>query len=310
MDVVHDKKNSLAIRKVGGARGELWRLRLPLLPALLFVILLTQLPFFITLWFSLRRWNLLAMGPPRFIGIENYIIAFQNITFLHTIFHTLQMTTAIVVGSIIVGLAMALGLNRSFLGRGLVRTLAVTPFFLMPVAVALFWKAAFFNPTFGLIDAITSQIGLGQIDWLSKDPIISVVTVSVWQWSAFVLMIVLAGLQSFPRDVEEAAEVDGASRLLLFWRLVLPHLRPFLELAALLVAMYVLESVAVISLLTGGGPAFITTNLSYYVYLQAFSAFNIGQASAYGMVSLIIAIILVVPLLRVVAGILKDGGRV
>lgn len=307
--MVYNDKETYGVRKVESSRRELWRLRLPLLPALLFVIVLTQLPFFITLWFSLRRWNLLAMEPPRFIGIENYIIAFHNFTFLSTIFHTLQMTTAIVVGSILVGLAMAMGLNRSFLGRGIVRTLAVTPFFLMPVAVALFWKSAFFNPTFGLIDAITSHIGLGQIDWLSKDPIISVVMVSVWQWSAFVLMIVLAGLQSFPKDVEEAAEVDGASRLYLFWRLVLPHLRPFLELSALLVAMYVLESVAVISLLTGGGPAFITTNLSYYVYLQAFSAFNIGQASAYGMIALIVAIILVVPLLRVVAGILKDGGR-
>ncbi len=138
---------------------------------------------------------------------------------------------------------------------------------------------------------------------------LSVVIVSAWQWSSFVLMIVLAGLQSFPEEVDEAASVDGASRFYVFRRLVLPHLRPFLELSALLVAMYVLENIATISLLTGGGPAYATTNLSYYVYLQAFSAFSMGRASAYGTIALIVAIALILPLLRLVAGILREGGR-
>jgi sorbitol/mannitol transport system permease protein len=119
----------------------------------------------------------------------------------------------------------------------------------------------------------------------------------------------LAGLQSFPEEVEEAAAVDGASRSDILRRLVLPHLRPFLELSGLLVAMYVLENVAVIALLTAGGPAFATTNLSYYVYLQAFSAFSMGRASAYGAIALVVAIALVTPLLRIVAGILNEGGR-
>jgi sorbitol/mannitol transport system permease protein len=286
-----------------------WGRRLPLLPALLFVIAVTQLPFMLTLWFSLHHWNLLAMSPPRFIGLRNYIFAFGDSTFLGTIVHTMVMTISIVFGSLLVGSLMALGLNRPFAGRAVIRTLAVTPFFIMPVAAALFWKTAFYNPTFGLLGALTASVGLGRIDWLSVHPVLSVVVLSAWQWSAFVLMIILAGLQSFPEEVEEAAAVDGASRLQILYGLVLPHLRPFLELSGLLVAMYVLENVAVISLLTGGGPAFATTNLSYYVYLQAFSAFDMGRASAYGMIALVIAIALVTPLLRVVAGILREGGR-
>ena len=290
-------------------RREGWARRLPLLPALLLVIALTQLPFFLTIWYSLRRWNLLGMAPPRFIGLRNFVFAISDLTFLHAILHTIVMTASIVLVSVIIGLILALGLNRPFPGQSVVRTLAVTPFFLMPVAAALFWKSALFDPTFGLFGAITALLGLGRIDWLSQHPVLSVVVVSSWQWSAFVLMIVLAGLQSFPEEVEEAAAVDGASRLHVFWALLLPHLRPFLELSGLLVAMYVLENVAVISVLTAGGPAFATTNLSYYVYLQAFSAFNIGRASAYGTIALIVAIALILPLLRLVAGILREGGR-
>jgi len=290
-------------------RRERWERRLPLLPALVFVIALTQLPFALTLWFSLHRWNLLATASPRFIGLRNFVFAFQDATFLGTILHTLVMTVSIVVGSLVVGSLMALGLNRPFPGRSLIRTLAVTPFFLMPVAAALFWKTALYNPSFGVLGAITGALGLGRIDWLSGHPVLSVILISAWQWASFVLMIVLAGLQSFPEEVEEAAAMDGASRFRIALHLVLPHLRPFLELSALLVAMYVLENVAVIALLTGGGPAYATTNLSYYVYLQAFSAFNMGHASAYGMVALIVAIALVTPLLRLVAGILREGGR-
>ncbi|HET6609322.1 MAG TPA: sugar ABC transporter permease [Rhodopila sp.] len=296
------------VRRAAVRRAK-WGRRLPLLPALLFVIALTQLPFVLTLWFSLHHWNLLAMSPPRFIGLRNYVFAFGDSTFLGTILHTLVMTVSIVFCALVAGGLMALGLNRPFPGRAVIRTLAVTPFFIMPVAAALFWKTALYNPTFGLFGALTASLGLGRIDWLSAHPVLSVVLISAWQWSAFVLMIILAGLQSFPEEVEEAAAVDGASRLHILWRLVLPHLRPFLELSGLLVAMYVLENVAVISLLTGGGPAYATTNLSYYVYLQAFSAFDMGRASAYGMIALIIAIALVTPLLRVVAGILREEGR-
>ncbi len=296
-------------RSRASVRREGWARRLPLLPALVPVLLLTQIPFVMTIWFSLQRWNLLSMAPRRFIGLRNFVFAFGDSTFLRTILHTVLMTGEIVILSIAIGMALAVGLNRSFPGRNLIRTLAVTPFFLMPVAASLFWKTSLFDPTFGLFGAVTAALGLGRVDWLSEHPVFSVVLVSSWQWSSFVLMIVLAGLQSFPEEVDEAASVDGASRFYVFRRLVLPHLRPFLELSALLVAMYVLENIATISLLTGGGPAYATTNLSYYVYLQAFSAFSMGRASAYGTIALIVAIALVTPLLRLVAGILREGGR-
>jgi sorbitol/mannitol transport system permease protein len=179
----------------------------------------------------------------------------------------------------------------------------------MPVAAALFWKTGVYDPTFGILGWVTDEIGIGRINWISQYPKLTIIILTTWQWSAFALLILLAGMQSFPTEVAEAAEVDGAGRLYVFRRLMLPHLRPFIELTGLLVAMYVLENFAAISILTNGGPAYATTNLSYYVYLEAFSAFDLGRASAFGMISLALAMALTIPMLRVVSGIFKEGGR-
>ncbi len=286
-----------------------WRDRLPLLPALVFVILVTQLPFVITLYYSLQRWNLVSTTAPRFVWLRNFVNAAGDDVFLKAVLNTAVMTLSIVVASVVVGGLLAAGLNREFRGRTVARTLAITPFFIMPVAAALFWKTGVYDPTFGILGWVTDEIGVGRINWISQYPRLTIVILTTWQWSAFALLILLAGMQSFPTEVAEAAEVDGASRFYAFRRLMLPHLRPFIELTALLVAMYVLENFAAIAILTNGGPAYATTNLSYYVYLEAFSAFDLGRASAFGMISLALAMALTIPMLRVVSGIFKEGGR-
>ena len=304
-----DLSSPMQLAGIAQKRKGAWSRRLPLLPALIFAIVVTQLPFVITLYYSLQRWNLVSTNPPRFVWLGNFVDAIFDKVFLNAIANTAIMTGAIVLASLMVGGLLALGLNREFAGRSVARTLAITPFFVMPVAAALFWKTGLFDPTFGILGWITDAIGLGRLNWISQYPKISIIILTSWQWSAFALIILLAGLQSFPNEVAEAAEVDGAGRAYVLRRLVLPHLRPFIELTSLLTAMYVLENFAAIALLTNGGPAYSTTNLSYYVYLEAFSAFDLGRASAFGMITLAIAIALIVPMLRVVSGIFKDGGR-
>jgi len=257
----------------------------------------------------LFRWNLVSTTARRFVGFRNYLDGVTDPVFLKAIVNTAVMTVSIVACALVVGTLLALGLQRAFRGRAIARTLAITPFFVMPVAAALFWKAGLYDPTFGLLGWSTSILGLGAVNWVSEYPRLSIVVLTAWQWSAFALLILLAGMQSFPVEVSEAASIDGAGRWITFRRLMLPHLRPFFELTGLLASMYVLENFAAISTLTAGGPAYATTNLSYYVYLEAFSAFDLGQASAYGVITLIIAIILVKPMLTVVAGIFREGGR-
>lgn len=286
-----------------------WAERIPLLPAMLVVIAVTQIPFFITLYYSLHRWNLVSTGTPRFVWFRNFVSAATDPVFIKAIFNTALITASIVVCSIAIGGLLAVGLNREFRGRGIARLLAITPFFIMPVAAALFWKTGLFDPTFGILGWITDDLGLGRLNWISQYPRLSIIILTAWQWSSFALLILLAGLQSFPTEVSEAAAVDGAGRFYTFRRLVLPHMRPFIELTALLVSMYTLENFAAIAILTAGGPAYATTNLSYYVYLEAFSAFDLGKASAFGMVSLVIAIALTMPMLRIVSGIFRQGGR-
>lgn len=302
----HDAQ--IAIRAARNHR-KVWLLRAPLLPALLVVIAVTQAPFFITAFYSLFRWNLVSTSARRFVGVKNYLDAISDPVFLKAIGNTAFMTVSIVVGALFVGTLLALGLQRAFHGRAIARTLAITPFFVMPVAAALFWKAGLFDPTFGLLGWSTAALGLGRVNWVSEYPRLSIIILTAWQWSSFALLILLAGMQSFPVEVTEAASIDGAGRWITFRRLMLPHLRPFFELTALLASMYVLENFAAIATLTSGGPAYATTNLSYYVYLEAFSAFDLGQASAYGVITLVIAIALVMPMLKVVAGIFKTGGR-
>lgn len=296
-------------RQRRSARSKAMWLRLPLLPALITVLLVTQMPFVITLYYSLFRWNLVSVQEPRFVWFRNFVSVAQDPIFHKAIWNTLVMTASIVILSLILGTLLAAGLNRAFRGRALARTLAITPFFLMPVAAALFWKTGIYDPTFGIMGWITETMGLGRINWLSQNPKLSIIILTTWQWTAFALLIIQAGMQSFPTEVNEAASVDGAGRWFVFRYLMLPHLRPFLELTGLLTAMYVLENFAAIALLTNGGPAYATTNLSYYVYIKAFSDFDLGRASALGLITLIIAIALVVPMLRIVSGIFKEGGR-
>ena len=302
-------EQSLRVRPKRGKRAKAMRLRLPLLPALITVLLVTQMPFVITLYYSLFRWNLVSVQEPRFVWFSNFVSVARDPVFHKAIYNTLVMTASIVVLSLVLGTLLAAGLNRAFRGRALARTLAITPFFLMPVAAALFWKTGIYDPTFGIMGWVTETLGLGRINWLSQNPKLSIIIVTTWQWTAFALLIIQAGMQSFPTEVNEAASVDGAGRWFVFRHLMLPHLRPFLELTGLLTAMYVLENFAAIALLTNGGPAYATTNLSYYVYIKAFSDFDLGRASALGLITLIIAIALVVPMLRIVSGIFKEGGR-
>ncbi|MDT3442287.1 MULTISPECIES: carbohydrate ABC transporter permease [unclassified Pseudofrankia] len=286
-----------------------WSRRAPLLPALGFTLVLTQIPFALTIWYSLRNWNLLSPGRKGFAGLANYRATFTDDTFWKAIWNTVILTGGATIASVVVGLVLAMLLQKKFPGRGVARTLAITPFFVMPVAVALFWRSAMFDPSFGLLGWLTDLVGLPRVNWLSEQSMLSIIMITSWRWTPFAMLVLLAGLQALPEDQLEAARVDGAGW---WWQLrgvVLPHLRPFLELTALLLSMNIIQTFGEIALLTAGGPAFGTTNITYYVYLRAFSSFDWGTASAYGLVALVLTIALAMPALRLLSGIFQQEGR-
>ncbi|MEH1015596.1 sugar ABC transporter permease [Micromonospora sp. CPCC 206060] len=298
-----------AVQSATPRSSHAWSRRAPLLPALIVTLVLTQVPFLMTIWYSLRNWNLLAGGDSTFAGAANFRATFTDGTFWKSILNTGALTAGATVAAIVVGLVLALALQKKFPGRGIARTLAVTPFFVMPVAVALFWRSAMFDPSFGLLGWITDLVGLPRVNWLSEQSMLSVVMITSWRWTPFAMLVLLAGLQALPDEQLEAARVDGASWWQQMRKVVLPHLRPFLELTALLLSMNIIQTFGEIALLTAGGPAYGTTNITYYIYLRAFNSFDFGTASAYGLVALALTIALALPALRLLSGIFTQEGR-
>ena len=282
------------------SRAEGWRRRGPLLPALIFMIVVTQIPFVFTLYYSTQSWNLVRPGSQKFNGLNNYVDVFKDSQFRSVALNTVIMIVGTVIISVFLGLLLALLLDRKFMGRGIVRTLLITPFLVTPVAAALIWKTTMFDPIFGLINFVLKPFGVGQIDWISKYPLPAVMADLVWQWTPFMMLLILAGLQSMPRDILEAARVDGAGSFALFRELTLPHLRRFIELGAVLGAVYLVNTFDAVYMMTSGGPGVASSNLPYYIYQRAFLGFDIGQAAAMGVVTVVATIIISTLALRLI----------
>jgi len=291
------------------ARREGWLRRLPLLPAFVYVVILTQIPFALTIYYSFFSWNLLKPGSFKFIGIDNYANLLTDETIRTAVWNTVLLTVCVIGISAALGLAVATLLNSDVFGKGLMRTLMIAPFLIMPTAGALIWKDTLLNPLFGLLPYLLTPFGLGRVDWVNQFPMATVVTVEVWRWTPFMMLIILAGLQSQNPEVLEAARVDGANAFQAFRRITLPLVRPFLELGALLGSLFVVQTFDSIYMLTFGGPGTDTTNLPFLLYLVAFQGFSIGQASAIGVVAVVLTTIVATVGLRTLFSIFQVEQR-
>ncbi len=298
----------------GGSATRRWSLRAPLLPALIFTIALTQLPFIGTLIVSFMEWNSLFPNDIGFIGLSNYAQVLADAELRNTIAFTVQLTAIVVVCSMVLGFAVALLVNEKFFGRGVVRSLLVLPFLVVPVAGALFWKHAILNPSYGLINgtltAVWSAFGSSsppQPDLLSTAPLVGIALSLIWRWTPFMMLILLAGLQSRRQEVMEAAAVDGAGAWNSFRYMTLPHMRRYLELGGLFGSIYLVQEFDAIFMLTAGG--LDTTNLPYAVYKTFYLANDYGLASALGVMVVIGTIIIAMFTLRVLLSLFKENAR-
>jgi sorbitol/mannitol transport system permease protein len=287
-----------------------WARRAPLLPALIFVIAMTQLPFLGTIVISFMNWNAYYPDERGFTGFDNYVAVFTDTNARSAVWVTIVLTVSVVLISLGLGLAIALLLDRKFRGRGVVRTLMITPFLIVPVAAALLWKHALYNPEYGLFNGLlTWAFGedAPQPDWISNNPLLAIIVAIVWQWTPFMMLILLAGLQSRPMDVVEAARIDGASSWQIFTHMTLPHLRQYIELAGLLGAIYVVQNFDHVFTITSGGLG--TANLPYFIYQTFYTAQDYGRASAAGVVVVIGTIIIATAALRTVFTLFREETR-
>jgi len=188
--------------------------RLLILPALVYVILITQAPFLLTIWYSLQRWNLLRPERRAFVGLENYrLLLTRDAAFREALVNTVVFVVAAVLLSLLLGLLYAELVNHRYPGRAIVRTMLITPFLVMPVAAGLVWKNMMLNPNFGVVNWLLRTTLPGNVspNWLGHFPEASIVGVLVWRWAPFMMLILLAGMQSINEEVREAARVDGAN---------------------------------------------------------------------------------------------------
>lgn len=294
----------------GMSRSAKWARRAPLMPALIFVIVLTQIPMAITLVISFTNWVAFRPDDRGFAGFDNYVDVFTDPSARSAVTVTIILTVTVVLVSLLLGLGIALLLDREFWGRGIVRTMMITPFLIVPVAAALVWKHALYNPDYGLFNGLLRMVFGSDAptrNWISQNPLIAIEVSLIWQWTPFMMLILLAGLQSRPMDVVEAARIDGANSWQIFTNMTLPHLRQYLELAGLLGAIYVVQTFDHVFTLTAG--ALGTSNLPFHIYQKLLVAQNYGEASAAGVITVIGTIIIAIFALKVAFSLFQEEHR-
>ena len=306
-----ETSSSVALAVNKRAKREAWLRRGPLLPALIFVIVVTQLPFLVTIYFAFRRYD---ADRPKVKGwtLRNFEQVFTNKTILSDMWHTVQLVVVVVLVSLAFGLGIALLLNRKFPGRGAVRTMMIAPFLIVPVAAALFFRYGIFDAQNGLLSGIVTTVNHwfhpgaqpSTVTLVSAHPLLAVEIELIWQWTPFMTLILLAGLQSRPGDVLEAASVDGATGWQQFRYLTMPHMRQYLELAGLLGSIYIIQNFDAVYTLTPLNPQ--TENLPYLIFNTINSANDYGLASAQGVVIVIATIAIATFALRTVSSLFNE----
>ena len=277
-------------------------------PAVIYAIIVSQLPFVVTVWYSFLHWNLLRPDNIQFAGLDNYLFVITaDPVFFPALINTLILTVGSVVLALVVGLLFAELVNHRYPGRGVVRTMFITPFLIMPVVGALTWKNMMLNPIFGVVDYVMQLVGLPALDWLAQFPLVAITGIVVWRWAPFMMLILLAGMQSLSDEIREAARVDGVNGVQEFRFIVLPHLSRFIQLGALLGSVYIVQEFDSIYMTTQGGPGTSSTNLPFLIYQIAFAKKDVGEASALGVMVVILTIIATRYLLRLLSRLAEEA---
>jgi sorbitol/mannitol transport system permease protein len=276
-------------------------------PAVILLLVWMIVPLAMTLYFSFVHYNLLAPGEHDWVGFLNYSYFVTDPAFATALLNTFAIVGGTLAVSIIGGLTIALLLNQTIYGQGIVRMLVIAPFFVMPTVSALIWKNMFMNPVYGLLAHAARALGFQPIDFLSDAPLTSVIIIVAWQWLPFAALILLTALQSLDEDQLEAAEMDGAGAIARLVYIVLPHLARAITVVVLIETIFLLSVFAEILVTTNGGPGYESTNLTYLVYAQALLQFDVGGASAGGIIAVIIANIVAIFLVRIIGKNLEDA---
>ena len=274
--------------------------RIMVAPSVALLFLWMAVPLAMTLYFSVIRYNLLIPGPRSFIGFDNYYFFLTDPAFATALGNTLIIVGGVLVITIVGGILLALLLDQPVFGQGIVRLLVISPFFVLPTVAALVWKNMMMNPVYGVFAQLARSLGFTPLDWFAQVPLLSITIIVAWQWLPFATLILLTALQSLSEEQREAAEMDGAAPLSILFHIILPHLARAITVVVLIETIFLLSVFAEILVTTNGGPGDATTNITFLVYAQALLQFDVGGASAGGIIAVILANIVAVFLMRMI----------
>ncbi|RWN08544.1 MAG: sugar ABC transporter permease [Mesorhizobium sp.] len=263
--------------------------RFMMAPSVVLLFVWMIVPLVITIWFSFQQYNPLNPIRDGFVGFSNYALFYSNPAFLQSILNTLTLVVSVLLITVIGGVLLALLIDQPMWGQGIVRILVISPFFVMPPVAALVWKNMIMHPQYGVFADIARFFGAQPIDWFGQHPMLAIIIIVAWQWLPFATLILLTALQSLDGEQKEAAEMDGAGFISRFIYLTLPHMSRAITVVILIQTIFLLSVYAEILVTTNGGPGYASTNLPFLVYQKALLEFKIGQASAGGVIAVILA---------------------
>ncbi|WP_424932054.1 carbohydrate ABC transporter permease [Amaricoccus macauensis] len=269
-------------------------------PSVILLFLWMAIPLGTTIYYSLQRYQLLYPERSGFVGFRNYSRFVFSPSFGEAVANTLVLVLAVLIITVVLGILIALLIDRPIWGQGPVRILVISPFFIMPPVSALIWKNMFFNPSNGLFAEFSKLFGMTPFDFLGQAPLASIIWIVSWEWLPFATLILLTALQSLDGEQLEAAEMDGAKPLARFWYIMLPHMSRAITVVILIQTIFLLGVFGEILVTTNGGPGTASTTLPFLIYKEALLDFDAGTAAAGGVVAVILANIVAIFLMKAI----------
>lgn len=271
------------------------RVNLLTAPGLIVVILVTQVPFLVTIGLSFVKWNIKRPDlPVTFGGLANYAYILTSPDFYTALVNTIIITAAALILSTVLGFVLALLFNQKFPGISVARSLLVIPFFVMEPVIGIVWKTLILSPTFGLNAAFFQSLGMTPVSFFGANTaLLTIILLCTWQWTPFLFLILLSGLQGMSEEVLESARLDGAGWWRLIWNFKIPLLMPYFKVAGMYGLINLLKVFGIIYVTTQGGPGVSSANLAYFVYRTGFYDWQVGRAAAISVVMVIITLIII-----------------
>lgn len=270
------------------------------LPAIIVVAVMTQVPFILTLIYSTLRWNLARPDLPiKFVGLANYIRTlgvphFPEIPeFYSTLWQTVLLTVSSLVICTVVGFLLSVLLDNKIPAVNVARTLILGPFFVMTTASGVIWKTTIFNTTFGWYGVLAKALGLTPVDLLSYHPLPVIIFLFSWQWIPFFVLVILAGLQGIPLDLNDSMRIDGTNWLQSTFLIKLPLISNHIRVAMMLGLIFIVKEFGLILVTTAGGPGTRSYTLPYEVYMTVFNASDVGRAGAQAVLTVAVTLLAV-----------------